>query len=73
MRYEPQTTNLILAAGRCARGFGHSYVGSIHLLLALSEEPGKLGMLLRQNGLEPELLRQLISVLVHLTCRCPRG
>ncbi len=63
MRYEPQTTNLILAAGRCARGFGHSYVGSIHLLLALSEEPGKLGMLLRQNGLEPELLRQLISVL----------
>ena len=63
MRYEPQTTNLILAAGRCARGFGHSYVGSVHLLLALSEEPGKLGMLLRQSGVESELLRQLIPIL----------
>ena len=63
MRYDPQMTNLILAAGRCARGFGHSCVGSIHLLLALTEEPGWLGMLLRGRGLEPELLRQLVRVL----------
>ena len=63
MRYDPQTTNLILAAGRCARGFGHSCVGSVHLLLALAEEPGKLGMLVRQSGLEPEMLRPLMKIL----------
>ena len=63
MRYEPQTTNLILAAGRCARGLGHSCVDGIHLLLALSEEPGKLGLILRSAGVEPELLRQLTAVI----------
>ena len=63
MRFEPDTTNLILAAGRCSRGLGHSCVGSVHLLLALAEEPGKLGMLLRESGLEPVLLQQLVAVL----------
>ena len=52
MRYDQQTTNLILAAGRCARGLGHSCVDSIHLLMALSEEPGKLGLILRGAGLD---------------------
>ncbi len=63
MRFEAETTELILAAGRQARGFGHSYVGSAHFLLALAEQPGRLGMLLRQNGIEPELLRDLTVVL----------
>jgi ATP-dependent Clp protease ATP-binding subunit ClpC len=63
MRYEPQTTNVILAAGRCARGLGHSCVDGVHLLLALSEEPGRLGLLLRKGGVEPELLRQLAMVI----------
>ena len=63
MRYEAGTSGLILAAGRHARGFGHSYVGSAHLLLALAEEPGQLGMILRQSGLAPELLRDLSAVL----------
>jgi hypothetical protein len=57
MRYEPGAANLILAAARRARGLGHSYVGSAHLLIALSEEPGQLGLVLRQRGAEPELLR----------------
>ena len=63
MRYESGAANLILAAARQARGLGHSYVGSAHLLLALAEEPGHLGLLLRQNGAEPELLRKLIVAL----------
>ncbi|MBQ7415884.1 MAG: ATP-dependent Clp protease ATP-binding subunit [Oscillospiraceae bacterium] len=63
MRYDPQTTNLILAAGRSARGMGHSCVDGIHLLLALSEEPGRLGLILRQSGAKPELLRGLAGVL----------
>ena len=63
MRYEQEATNLILAAARRARGLGHSYVGSAHLLIALSEEPGRLGLLLRQRGVEPELLRKLTAAL----------
>ena len=63
MRYEPGAANLILAAARRARGLGHSYVGSAHLLIALSEEPGQLGLVLRQRGAEPELLRKLTAAL----------
>ena len=63
MRFEPQTTNLILAASRWAAELGHSCVDSVHLLLALSQEPGKLGLVLRRCGAEPELLRQLAAVL----------
>ena len=63
MRYESGAANLILAAARRARGLGHSYVGSVHLLMALSEEPGRLGLLLRQYGAEPELLRKLTAAL----------
>ena len=45
MRYAETTVELILAAARHARGLGHGYVGSIHLLLALAEEPGTPGAL----------------------------
>ena len=36
MRYDMQTLELICCAARKARSLGHSYVGSAHLLLALS-------------------------------------
>ena len=63
MRFEAQTANLIMAAAHHARSMGHSYVGSFHLLLALNQEPGKAGMLLRNFGLDPELIRQMGIVL----------
>ena len=63
MRYEPQAANLLAAAGRCASGLGHSCVDSVHLLLAMSEAPGKLGLVLRGCGAKPELLRALLAVL----------
>ena len=63
MRYDPQATNLLTAAGRCAAGMGHSCVDSAHLLLALSEAPGKLGLILRDSGARPELLRPLMEVI----------
>ncbi len=62
MRFEPDAAELLLAAARNARGLGHSYVGSAHLLMALAEEPGRLGQLLRASGVEPELLRQVAAV-----------
>ena len=63
MRFEQQTTNLILAASRWAAELGHSCVDSVHLLLALSQEPGRLGLRLRGSGLETEKLRKLAAVL----------
>ena len=61
MQYCESTKELLLAAGRQARGLGHSYVGSIHLLLALAEDPGETGKQLRQRGLRPDLLQGLVS------------
>ena len=52
MQYDTDTQRLILAAGQKARELGHSYVGSAHLLLALAEEPGIAGQLLRGAGFE---------------------
>ena len=47
MRLDGKCTQVILAAGRQARGLGHGYVGCEHLLLALTQEPSMLGALLR--------------------------
>ena len=63
MRYDADATALLLAAGRQARGLGHSYVGTVHLLLALAELPGQLGLLMRKHGLEPELLHKIVESL----------
>ena len=63
MRYEPQSTQLILSAGRQARLLGHSFVGSQHLLLALAEEPGWMGHLLYSYGLRQQTVRDLMVLL----------
>ena len=63
MRYTSSSRELLLSAGRRARGLGHSCIGSVHLLLGLSEEPGLMGQLLRYRGVESELLQQLIRSL----------
>ena len=63
MRYDPSAQGLILRAGNIARGLGHSYVGSQHLLLALAEDKGLAGTLLRGAGLERETAEQMASVL----------
>ena len=38
MRYHVQSNELILSSGEKARSLGHSYVGSIHILLALLDQ-----------------------------------
>ncbi|MBQ8580032.1 MAG: ATP-dependent Clp protease ATP-binding subunit [Oscillospiraceae bacterium] len=63
MRYAPQTTDMILAAGTHARSLGHGYVGTQHLLLALATQPGWPAMLLTGAGAEPGLLFDLCAVL----------
>ena len=51
---------LIVQAGRYARELGHSYVGTEHLLLALSQEAGSAGRVLRAAGLEEPCLRSMV-------------
>ncbi len=63
MQFGTDAQGLILAAGRKARAMGHSYVGSAHLLLALAQEPGLAGQLLRGAGFESELAESMALVL----------
>ena len=63
MGYYGQTDELIRRSGAEARLLGHSYVGSVHLLLAMCQMSGGTAQLLRSFGIEPEFLRQLIMLL----------
>ncbi len=66
MNYHPATVELLSQAARKARELGHSYVGSAHFLLALSREGGSTGLVLRQMGVNPELMEALIQLLYGL-------
>ena len=63
MRYSGQTQQLLLNAAHIARDFGHGYVGSAHLLLAMSRQTDMTGNLLRQMGVDPQLTEQIAAVL----------
>ncbi len=63
LRYQPLTADLIQSAGQKARTMGHSYVGSLHILLALLESPGGAGTLLRGAGMDPVLTVKIAAVL----------
>lgn len=63
MRYHLLTSELICASGEKARSFGHSYVGTIHLLLCLIEQPGEVGTMLRLLGMEPETVGAMVQLL----------
>ena len=66
MRYEEKTTRLIREAAGIAQGLGHSYVGSEHLLLALSSGSGWISNLLCGVGLSRRLgelaLRSMVGI-----------
>ena len=59
MGYRPDAANLILDAAARARNLGHSYVGSAHLLLALTALDGWEGRLIRSFGVSEALLQDL--------------
>ncbi len=63
MRYSQEATDVILDAAGHARELGHGFVGSIHLLWALSGSPAEAGLLLRQWGISTELIRDVAIVL----------
>lgn len=63
MRYHVRTGELIRIAGDNARSLGHSYVDGCHILLALTQNAGGAGQLLRGMGVEPKLTRTLVQLL----------
>ena len=72
MDYGEDVKSLLRAAAQTARELGHSYVGSTHLLLALSREDSVPGQLLRGAGMEPEVAWNMAAVLYGMgTPRLP--
>ena len=63
MRYSQEATDIILSAAAQARAQGHSFVGSVHLLWAITLAPGECGLVLRQRGLSAQLVGDLGAVL----------
>ena len=63
MRYENEMLDIIRTAGEKAKFFGHSYVGSVHLLLALLQEKSMAGQILRGFGLSSGTVESMVAVL----------
>ena len=63
MRYNMETESLLRRSAGKARNLGHSYVGSAHLLLAMAAEPGGMGLVLRQLGVDPDLTESMALLL----------
>ena len=63
MRYAPDAENLILSAAEQARRLGHSYVGSEHILLAMTQSPGGPAQILAGEGLDSRLTGSMTKAL----------
>ena len=57
MRYDERCARILRTAAGSSRAMGHSYVGSVHLLFALTIVPGTAALLLRSAGADPGLVR----------------
>ena len=62
MQYAQDGAWVITTAASEARNMGHSFVGTAHLLLALLVRPGLPGRLLREFGVQEQLVRDLTEV-----------
>ena len=63
MRYSQEAADVIVAAAARARGLGHSFVGSIHLLMALCASRDEAGMLLRSAAVTEQFVHDAAAVL----------
>ena len=63
MRYSQEAADVIVAAAARARGLGHSYVGSVHLLMALCAGTDEAGMLLRSAAVTETFVHDAAAVL----------
>ncbi len=63
MRISKAMQELILSAARESAGLGHSCVGSVHLLLAVAQEPGRHRALLNRQGFGSSMIRNLVRMI----------
>ena len=63
MRYSAATQKLLLSAAQIARDFGHGYVGSAHLLMAMTRRMDTVGKILQWAGMDRKLTEQICAVL----------
>jgi len=63
MRYGIGVQPFLLRAAGKARHLGHSYVGSVHFLLAMMDEESFPGQLLRDVGLQLQVLEAMAGVI----------
>ena len=63
MRYSIRSQKILLQAGEIARSFGHGYVGSAHLLLAMVRQKDETGSFLQSVGVQAKLTEQMASIL----------
>ncbi|MBP3660685.1 MAG: ATP-dependent Clp protease ATP-binding subunit, partial [Oscillospiraceae bacterium] len=72
MRYSQEAADVIVAAAARARGLGHSFVGSVHLLMALCSSADEAGMLLRSASVTEKFVHDAAAVLCGVgTARLP--
>ena len=63
--YTAQAKNALALAGKTARQYQHTYIGTEHLLMGLLKEvQGTAGMVLAEYGVEEERLIELIDRLI---------
>ena len=62
VRLDPESAELLRNAVRKARKVGHSYVGSVHLLLAMEDGQGMVSQLLWMAGTNPELTEDVVRL-----------
>ena len=63
MHYADDAKTILITAAYEARRMGHSYVGSGHILLAMSRQSGPAGQILRFSGVENAITELAIGVL----------
>ena len=63
MRYSQEAADIIVGAAARARGLGHSFVGSVHLLMALCGCKDETGMLLRSAAVTEKFVHDAAAVL----------
>ncbi len=63
MHYDQSASQVLRGCAACARGLGHGFVGTAHILLSLAEQGGGASMVLRSFGLDGLWLRREVMLL----------
>ncbi|MBV9094676.1 MAG: hypothetical protein JO132_12505 [Streptosporangiaceae bacterium] len=73
-RFTERARRVVVLAQQEARGFGHSYIGAEHILLALiGERTGIAAQALKSLGIADDVVRQQIAQVVGLGQQAPGG